>query len=720
MRPAYRNQPFVNLKLILSLCLVFGLSSSLAQENTDASTVTYPAAYFSQFNANTVSDMLSRIPGIGLAMGNRGPGGGDRGNRGLGNSAQILINGKRMSGKANEAQEQLERITARQVNYIEILRGTSSALDAQSSSGQMVNIVLFEELSSSNLTTELQATHFEDGKLEPSGSLALTGQNGRLTYLLSGNIRTGYQRTESFEGSINGNFSPNDTVDLTRYRDQTTYSLNSNIGFQATERDRLAVNFLYNQSEPQTDLTRIITNHNTAIPKVTYDREAIPAEADNWEVGGDYQHSFLNGGRFKVLAIVNEKTDSVTRERFGSATLGGVETKNLFLDTFSQYSEKIVRGSYTWNLTGAQGLELGIEAAQTIQDSNLKLGRIVTGAPTSAEYGGLSRIAQPNAKSTVEEMRYEPFAIHNWRINPRMTLETSLVAEFSEITQQSDVNLTREFDYLKPKLDFRFNINSSMQLRTTLEQVVTQLTFADFSANINERDEDQDTIAGNPLMEPEESLRAEISMDYRLPNDGGSLNARYFYYDWDNKIGKVDISPSLAQLRSTNGNIGPAQLYGLALSSSIRLGFVGLPGALFSGSVTFQESEFDNDPLVPMEHGFFPYDRGTYNLGFRHDVSSLSLNYGFNAHVAIDDGRFFYDISDRTYIPRPSRISAYVEKTGFLGLTYRFEGGNLFEHEACTQRRRYVGYVLASPLKEIENICTTTGVEYALKIRGTF
>jgi outer membrane receptor for ferrienterochelin and colicins len=705
MQAKNRVLPFRRHQLFLGLALSIGCSLVYSQEPVaDESTVNYPASYFTQFSPNTVSDMLDRIPGIGLAMGGHGPGGGDRGNRGLGNTSQILINGKRMAGKANEARSALDRITARQVNYIEIVRDTSSALDAQSNSGQMVNIVLLEELSTTNLTSEISATHFEDGKVEPNGSLALTGQNGRLNYLISGNIRSGYQRTDSFEGSINGDFSPNDTVKLTRYRDQTNYSLNSNLGFQATDRDRIAANFLYNTSEPQTDLNRIITNHNTAIPKISYEREDIPASAESWEIGGDYQHTALNGNRFKVLAIVNEKSDEVTRERFGSASPGGSETKNLYLYTDSRYRERIVRGSYTWGLSPTQGLELGIEGAQTLQDSILDLGRFIPGALTSPAFGGLTPIAQPNSHSEVEEIRYEPFAIHNWRINSRMTLESSLVAEFSEITQSGDVYKSRDFNYLKPKL----------------EKIVSQLTFADFSANVHERDEDQDTVAGNPLLEPEESLRAEIIFDYRLPNDGGSLNARYFYQDWDNKIGKIDISPSATVLRSTNGNIGPAELYGMSLNGSLRLGFIGLPNALFTGNITFQESEFDYDPLVPMEHGFFPFDRGFYNLGFRHDVAALNLNYGVNAHIAIDDGRFMYDISDRTYIPRPSRIMAWVEKTGYLGLTYRFEGGNLFEHEACTQRRRYQAYVLVSPIREIENICTTNGAEFSFKVRGTF
>jgi outer membrane receptor for ferrienterochelin and colicins len=108
------------------LFLVTVSSPLLAQnEAEDDATVTYPAAYFSEYGVVSVNDMLTRIPGIGLALeGNQVPSFGDN-NRGLGATSQILINGKRLAGKANEASSQLDRIAAEQVDYIEIIRGSS-------------------------------------------------------------------------------------------------------------------------------------------------------------------------------------------------------------------------------------------------------------------------------------------------------------------------------------------------------------------------------------------------------------------------------------------------------------------------------------------------------------------------------------------------------------------------------------------------------------------
>ena len=148
---AKARSAFVTAALFSILC-----TPILAQETSeDDATVTYPASYFAQYGAVTVNDMLSRIPGIALTLeGNQVPGFRNNNSRGLGNSSQVLINGKRLAGKANEASSQLDRITADQVDYIEIVRGTSGDLDVRNT-GQLVNIVLLESLSSSSLSTEI-------------------------------------------------------------------------------------------------------------------------------------------------------------------------------------------------------------------------------------------------------------------------------------------------------------------------------------------------------------------------------------------------------------------------------------------------------------------------------------------------------------------------------------------------------------------------------------
>jgi outer membrane cobalamin receptor len=146
---------------LAAAALLLAASAASAQDAATAgeSTVTYPAEFFAQYEPYSVNDMLNRIPGINLAMGgggnNGGPGssgGADR--RGLGAGGdQILINGRRIAGKENEGNAQLARIPANQVQYIEIIRGTSGDLDVRGGA-QVINIVLLAaETRSSTLTS---------------------------------------------------------------------------------------------------------------------------------------------------------------------------------------------------------------------------------------------------------------------------------------------------------------------------------------------------------------------------------------------------------------------------------------------------------------------------------------------------------------------------------------------------------------------------------------
>lgn len=701
------------------IALLAFANQAVAQDAPDdEATVTYPADFFAQYNPVSVNDMLNVIPGISLALESNEVRSFNGADRGLGASEQILINGKRMAGKANEASSQLNRISADQVQYIEIIRGTSGDLDVRNT-GQLVNIVLLESQSSSSYATELGMTHFHDGTVEPLGTFSFSGQNGRLDYLMSAQAATNFEALESYEISVlPPGLGLNDVREIEQDRDQTTYTLNSNIAYQISPTSRIAFNGLYRQNDPPTDLTRTITDFRQTPPIIRVEREELPATSDNWEFGGDYEYNFDGGGKYKILFIVNEDNNAVTRERYLSDGLGGPESKTLFLDTSSRERERIVRTSYTWDPFEGQNLELGIERAQTILDSSLKIGLPIPGTP-SADHGGLTAIPQPNAAATVEEIRYEGFAIHNWQINQRMSLESSLFYEDSEISQSGDVSRSRTFDFLKPKVDFRFNMSSSFQLRLSAQLDVSQLRFSDFTASANLRDETQDTIAGNPELEQEQVWRYNANLDYRLPNDGGVLNSNLFYYDVRNSIDRIDISTSPTNLASTNGNVGDGEVYGLNLNASIRLGFLNLPQAVVTAGLLVQDSSI-YAPLIAKKRKVVPFDRGNVRLGFRHDIPSQNFNYGLNYRDGIDGNRPFYDINNVIFIGSSSNLSLFAEKSNVGAFTFRFEADNLMDFENCRERRRFNGYLRDGDIREIERFCTTNGMRFTFKVRATF
>ena len=445
--------------------------------------------------------------------------------------------------------------------------------------------------------------------------------------------------------------------------------------------------------------------------------EATDNEQSNWEIGGNYEHSFVNGSRFQLLAISNEEIRNSTRERF--TTTDNARDKTQYLQSNRRTRERIAQASYSWGITEGHDMQLGLERAQTILDTELYLGSSgVTGTPLSS-YGDLPPVlSSSNPGSTVEEMRYESFAVHNWTLNDKMTLESTLLYEASTIEQTGTAKRSRDFGFLRPKVDYRYDLNPSVQLRATAERAISQLSFASFTATTNNSDPSKDTYAGNPDLSQEKEMRYELGLQYRLPNDGGVVNSRLFYRDIDDIIGKINVSSDPADPQSTTGNIGSGKRYGIFIDASTRLAFLGMPDALVTSAVNIFDSSV-YDPIIGSERRF--NRRGNVELGFSHDIPEYGLNYGFKFSQEISGGEKNVDVDTiEQYLPGP-QLQLFVSKVAFENITFRLESMNTLGTEICRDRYRYDGLVSAGRLSEIEDSCSSGGGQkVALRIRTTF
>ncbi|MEQ8953750.1 MAG: TonB-dependent receptor plug domain-containing protein, partial [Gammaproteobacteria bacterium] len=602
-----------------------------AQETVGSdSTVVYPASYFTEWDPVSAMDMVNRIPGISVGGGGGGgnfrpPGGGNRnagsGGRGFGGGSgggtEILINGKRTAGKDNNTQSQLARINAEQVNSIELIRGTGGDLDVRGS-GQIVNIILFESLDTSSLSFDVVADYYKDSESRPGGTLTYSDQYGNLNMLVSAAATPQYDHTVAYEESILGDGSANDLVFQDTVVKQTNYSLSTNLDYTFNPNSSARLNALYarNDNPSLVDRTTVDIRNGAYDPYVEF--EDIPGRQRNWEIGGDYEYNFANGARLKALFIANENDTGSTRERFEVLDGGGMN-KNLYLDSQNVIEERILRGSYTFDIFDGQDLELGGERAQTTLDAALKLGTASGSGSPAASHGGLIPVAVDNANTTVEEIRYEPFAIHNWRINQRMSLETSLVYEYSEIEQSGDFSNKRDFSFFKPKFDYRFDVTPTLQLRFLVEKFVRQMSFTNFVASTDADDNDSDTLAGNKFLRPDYWWNYNFTAEYRLPDDQGVVSANIYKHRHKDFLQRIDVSPSADNLQSAAGNVGTGEMYVIDLKASVRLTRFGLPNVLVNASLGGRDSEMI-DPFTNQERSFTIFHRGEFELGFRHDI----------------------------------------------------------------------------------------------------
>ena len=680
----------------------------------DDSSVIYDASFFAEFSPVNVNDMINLIPGVNIAMDYRG---GSNNRRGLGpGENEILINGQRQTGKNNEGRSQLGSISANQVEYIQIIRSTSEEMDVRSG-GQVVNVVLLDSESRSSITVEAIMERYQDGTLEPGAKFSWAGQDGGLNYLFHIEAEPQYQNQTGQE------FSRDSAGNLleTRYdessRERTDYRTSFNLGYQF-EKSFIQFNGLFGGDCSPEKKDRFINDYVANSFTTRQERELIDRCRDNWEAGGDYEYEFNNGSKYRFLFIVNSGQYDSTRERFN--VLADRDEKDLFLYSEGRDQERIFRTSYTWDPLTSHGLEMGVERAETIRDSDLRLGMAGFGSP-SLNHGNLPPISIDNSDSIVKEMRYENFLVHNWRVSDKVSVESSLTYETSNIKQAGDIFNKRDFDFFRPKIDYRYDITQSTQLRAKIEKRVSQLSFRDFSASSDSQDDDQNTQAGNPEIVQEQSWEYSLNLEYRLPNNLGVFNSELYYRDIEDVIDLVNVSTSSDDLRSARGNIGDAYRYGLRLDASTRLGFIGLPTALLNVNLSLQDSEV-TDPFLGTERRLRFNSRWFGRSSFRHDITRWDLSYGLNYFNSDNDSdaRMQIDINDIEREIRDYGLSMFVEKKASNGVTFRLNVMNANDPQRCRERTRFLGATVNGIVEEIEDYCSGYGIQYALNASYTF
>ena len=685
-------------------------------ENADESansTVVYSSDFFSQYNPVTANDMLDRIPGISLGGGGPGGRGGDRG---LGTGGNLLINGQRIAGKGNSARDQLDRITAAEVDRIEIIRDTSGALNVRGAS-EVINVILLASQSRSSTTVELVNRLNHDDTLETGGSVAWSQQVGNFQALVNLEARPNYENRDNREVRLGPNNELVGTLFETNIRDQQEHTLSTNLSYSLGAH-RMQLNALISEGDHPRPVRRDFVDFTDAGLVNRIEEEDVNKEERNWEVGGDYEFSFDDGSRLSVLFVANNEIRNTVRERYSANPAEVGLSKNLFIDSRQERQEFIVQGNYNFSINEAQSLRVGIESADTQLDSSLLIGSSSGSEPASTSVGGLSPLLSvSNPGTKVQEIRYEGFAFHNWTLSDRSSLESSLVYETSEISQTGAVSKTRDFQFWRPSFDYRFNITENFRFRGTVKRSVSQLSFSSFAATTNEEDRDLNALAGNPELEPQTSWDYEGQLEYRLPNDGGVISSSISYSDIDNYIGRINATIDPEEPLSATGNVAPAKRWAMFNRASIRLNKLNLPNAILGVTLGLFDSEII-DPFLKTKQRIG--GRGFAGINFRHDITSLGLSYGIDYSHSIWGGNYDIDIRTITRNDRERSLDLFVSKVWFEDWTFRLESDNTLDASRCRYRQRFNGTTIDGDISLIQDSCSSRYRRLNLSIQTTF
>lgn len=692
----------------------------------DQSVITYDKEYFIKYDPVTLLDMLQRVPGVQAILdansrqGGGGGGGTGRGGqqeRGFGSGGdQILINNRRLSGKANNINSTLQRISASTVQRVEIIRGASSDMDVQSQ-GLVVNVIMDEGASTSSTFWKVGGRLSEGYLFSPDILVSHNGSSGNLDYIFGLEAKQGQHIEHRLDEILTPDFVK--TGDAGRNTDNVNKYLrfNGNLTYNDENGDELRLNAQYEPGKYRKREPRFTQDIGAARENQNWDEDQT---SNKWEIGGDYTKNIDGLGSWKTLFIANRDRIDKTAVYENILDTGDVP---VFRNTeYRVKKEKIIRTSLTAGIFSNQVIEVGGEAAINNFDKIFTNENFITDA----------YVISVNDDVEVKENRYEIFANHTYNVSSKMVLQSSLIGEFSKISSLTvplvgdNIERSKKFSFLKPRADFRYDFNDRNQLRATIEKKVSQLDFQNFVATY---DANNDILRlGNTGIVPEKSWNYSIAYEHRLPDDAGALQVEFFYRDLTDYIELVDFTEffdtngnPIAQMDidpiSKSGNIPTARSFGIKTTGSLRLGFVGLPEAVFSIDYTWDDTDVI-DQFSGVHRSFKWKAEHEFTFNFRHDVTDLGLSYGFKGTIKSDS--FRHEIDQMASTDNGDLYEAFVEKRIWNDMKLIFKFEHITDRKFTTLMRFYNNHIRYNDLNRFEDRDWRYVREWSLYLQGTF
>lgn len=620
----------------------------------------YTSADLARFSPKTALDMLRQVPGFTIEQQDQ--------RRGLGQaSANVLVDGQRMSGKSNDVVTELGRISAANVVRIDIVDGAT--LDVPGLSGQVANVLTTAQGMSGSFAWRPQVRARRTPPRLTNGEASISGSSGRIGYTLSIANDSGRQGNAGPEIV----FAPDGTI-----IDRRAERLDVKI-----EQPKLSASLKYdgpdgaignlNMSAALFHLTAHESSLRSGPGQIDRDRNFFEREREyNYEIGGDYDFG-LGGGRLKLIGLRRFEHSPYSQNLFVDYADGRPREGDRFTQVADE-TESILRSEYRWKADGADW-QVSAEGALNQLD-------IANGLFRLDETGGFEPVPLPNSVATVKEERGEVMLSYGRPLSAGLTLQTSVGGEYSRLSQTGDAGLTRTFYRPKGFVSLAWKPSPGLDLSAKIEREVGQLNFFDFVASANVSG--GTTNAGNVNLVPQQSWNAEAEATRSL-GGWGTATLR-LYGKQINDI--VDIVPIGADGQAP-GNLDSAHLYGVQLTSTFTFDPIGWQGAKLDLDLQFQKTSL-TDPVTLVRRPINENMTRHIAANFRHDVSGSEWAYGWGLEHERQSFGYRLDQSFR-FVNRPGNVGVFVEHKDVLGMTVRGSVDNLLSTNESFVRSFYDG-----------------------------
>lgn len=476
-------------------------SPNEASSSTPSRATSYDAAFFTQYAPRSALDMVRRLPGFTLDLGNTEL-------RGFSGAAgNVVIDGQRPSSKSESLEAVLSRIPATRVARIDV--GPGDLFGAQyAGKAQVANLILGEGSGGIEGNIRVAAKRHWFGRITPNASGSVQWSKGPSTFSLSADTARG----DMFEDGYDRLTNPQ-TGALVEYREKFNNILPRDpfiSGSWALEQGDNRSAHLNARYQPSRFYLRQV-NHVTPVDGPERD-DALHQDYDTdiFEIGGDITRP-IGGGAIKLVGLVNRRKrstfdDYLFRGLGGSPILGGFEQ---FTD--STLSESVAKLSWSKSDVAGFSFETGAEVAYNKLDYALELYAFLEG-------GAREQINLPLEDATVSELRGEVYASAGRQISPALRVDGGLNMEFSRLKVRGDATADRSLKFLKPNLTLNWQAGDDWHLQFIVRRTVAQLDFYDF-VSVAEFANDR-VNGGNANLEPQRIWEGRFVAEHPLLGSG--------------------------------------------------------------------------------------------------------------------------------------------------------------------------------------------------------
>lgn len=644
----------------------------------------FERAYFDRFAPKTAYDMVAQLPGFSVQSAEE--------RRGLGQATEnVLINGERISGKSNDAVTALGRINASDVTRVEIIDGAT--LDIPGLSGQVANIVTSVKKFTGNFRYSPQ---FRSRGTKPrllDGEISISGKLGKADYTLS----------LSNESARQGNAGPETVTDglgiITDIRPEVLHVNREAPRLAGTFKRTAANGNILNLNGSVQHFYQLVAEDSIRI-----DRRRDYAETEhewNYEIGGDYEFA-LGGGKLKLIGLRRfEHSPFRTRVVFDFYD-NRPDAGDLFLRTADE-GESIARAEYRWK-AGKADWQVSAEGALNTLNNRSSLAQLDA-------QGQFQPVPLPDGNASVKEKRGEIAISYGRPLSGSLTLQSSIGAEWSNITQAGAGGLNRTFYRPKGFISVAWKASSVLDISAKVEREVGQLNFYDFVASVNLAGGNGN--AGNPNLRPPQSWNAELEFK-RSMGEWGSARVKLFAKFLSDAVAQVPVGAN----GEAPGNIDKARLIGFDWTSTINFDPIGWKGAKLDMSAYVRNSRL-KDPLTGERRQLSESTLAEINLNFRQDIPKSDWAWGVEYYRFIQTAGTRLDQTSQ-FIMQPGDLGVFVEHKDVFGLKVRGGVYNLLESNERFYRTVYQGGRRTNAIAFTEDRSRYAGLVFDFRVSGSF